>query len=131
MNRARGNEGVDAEVFGRAQRFASGFNVLGHAARQSAGDGALERGGNLRDAVKVAFGGNRKARLQHIHAELFQGKRDLQLLPCRKALRQRLFAVAKRGVKNNDSIVVRHLLLRKKAFCSSGKGTTKPSNPFF
>ena len=109
MDRTRGNEGVDAEAFRDAKCFAGRFNVLGNAARQTAGDRLFQCGGNLGNAFKVTLGRDRETGFQNVDAELFERQRNLQLLTCRKTLRQRLFTIAKRGVKNNDPIVARHL----------------------
>ena len=109
MDRTCGNKGVDTETFRNAKGFAGSFNILGHATRQTAGNRLFQCGGNLGNAFKVTLGRDRETGFQNIDAEFFERQRDLQLLTRRKALRQRLFTIAKRGVKNNDPIVARHL----------------------
>ena len=109
MDRARGNEGMNAEAFRDSEGFSGRFDVLCNATRQAAGDRFFQRCRNLRNTFKVTLGRNRKARFQYVYAKLFERQRDLQLLTRRKTLRQRLFTIAKRGVKNNDPIIARHL----------------------
>ena len=109
VNRARGNESMNAEAFRDSEGFSGRLDILCNATRQAAGDRFFQRCCNLRNTFKVALGRNRKARFQYVYAKLFERQRDLQLLTRRKTLRQRLFTIAKRGVKNNDPIIARHL----------------------
>jgi hypothetical protein len=75
-----GDERVNAPVFGRLDRLARSTHILFTGTRQRTHGRTLDHLGNAEDRVGIAGAGSSKARLDHIHAQLFQLARDAQLL---------------------------------------------------
>ena len=100
---ARVHEHVDAARAGVAQRLAGGRDVLRHRPRQRADRGAAHVRGDLGDRGALLRRVHREARLDHVHAERREPRRDLELVARREADAGRLLAVAQRGVEDEDT----------------------------
>jgi hypothetical protein len=105
VDRAGGDEGVDAPRRGRLDRLAGGAHVAFVGARQRADRGVLDGFGNGADRFGVARTGGGKAGLDDVDAELFQLARDADLLFLGHRRAGALFAVAQGGVENNQTVV--------------------------
>ena len=85
---------MDARLGGVAHGGAGAVDVGGIAARQAADGRPLDLAGNGLDRLEVAGRGDREAGLDHVHAQLFQGVRHLELLGQVHAGARRLLTVA-------------------------------------
>ena len=109
VDRARGDEGVDAGTAGAFDRLGGAFDVAARRARESGDDHARvlggDRAGDGADRLEVAVGGDREAGFDDVHAEARELAGDLHLLADVQGDAGRLLAVAQRGVEDLD---VRH-----------------------
>jgi len=97
------DESVDARGFRVFHRFPAAVDVLVIRPRQAADGGIPCPPGNLGHSGEIALTGNRKARLDDIHAHLVQKTSDLQLFVMGHGGAGALFAVAQGGVENQDA----------------------------
>src|SRR5205807_2968459 len=104
-----GEETMNARVGGSLQGLPGALYVLATTTRQ---------GGDCRSAnlacyrlhgQKVAFRGDGKARLDHVHAQLIELARHAQLLVLIHAVTGGLFPVAQRGVEYLDPLSFRQV----------------------
>ena len=109
MDVAGGNEGVNARAARRFERGGGAFHIQLAGARERGDAHPRQLVGDSAHGFKIAFGGDRKAGLQDVDAQLGQLVRHAQLLGDVHAAAGRLFAVAQRGVKNEDAIPVQRL----------------------
>ena len=105
MDGAGGQEDVDARPRRIAERCPGAVDVVGVAAGQAADDRALDLAGDGLHRLEIARRGDGEAGLDHVHAEFAQGAGDLQLLGQVHAGAGRLFAVAQRGVEDDEAVV--------------------------
>jgi hypothetical protein len=83
----------------------AGLNIFYHNAREAADLGLQAGFGDLPDAVKLAFGGYGKSRLDNIHAEFVKLPGDLELLLLGERYARSLLAIPKSGVENTDCFI--------------------------
>jgi len=105
VDRAGGDEGVDAPRSGRLDRTAGGVDVALVGACQRADGRVLDGFGNGADRFGVARTGGGKAGLDDVDAELFQLARDAELLFLGHRRARALLAVAQGGVENKQTVV--------------------------
>ena len=100
---ARGKEDVDAGMPGLLHRVPRGVDVALRAAGEGGDRCVLHDGGDRLDALEVHGGRDGEARLDDVHAELFELAGHLNLLVQVHAAAGRLLTVAKGRVKNLDA----------------------------
>ena len=104
MQVAGSQKDVDAGAVGELQGAGGHLDVFGLGAGQR-GDARLANGlGDGGDGREVALRGHGEAGLDDIHAQIFQGMGHGQLFLRRHAAAGRLFAVAQRGVEEDNAI---------------------------
>ena len=91
---------------GGLDRLGAAVDVLELRPRQAADHGVLGAAGNLLDAVEIAFGGDRKARLDDVDAHLVEQFGHFQLLVEGHGGAGALLPVAQGGVEDDDAILV-------------------------
>ena len=89
VHRRGGDEGVDAEGLGVAQRLGGAVDVLDGGARQTAGHGIVQTAGDLGDRLEVALGGDREAGLDHVDTQGVEQCRRPGSSPRRSSRRRR------------------------------------------
>ena len=108
MDRAGGEEHMNAGLLGKLKRVPGSVNVLLVATGQAADGAAAHDGGNFADGVKIVGRGDREAGFNDVDAEIDQRLREFQLLSLVHAAAGRLLAVAERGVENLDLAYFAH-----------------------
>ena len=105
VQRAGADEGVDAAAFRRLQCLRRAHDVAGGGTAQAADHRSFDRARDAVHAVKIADRGDRKPGFDHIDTKIGQRLRHPQLFIDVHRKARRLFAVAERGVKNDDAVV--------------------------
>ena len=109
MQRAGGDEGMDARAGGALQRFPGAIDVAARRARQ-AGDGRCFRlAGDLAHRLEVAVGGDGEAGLDDVDAHLLEHRGDAALLVQVHRRARRLLAIAQRGVEDENPVLIHRL----------------------
>ena len=98
-----GEEDVDAPPRGVAHAFPSGVDVLRVGPRQPADDRPADLLGDALHGGELGLRVHREAGLDDVHAQPFELMRDLELLVGGHGGSGGLFAVAERGVEDQDS----------------------------
>jgi hypothetical protein len=106
MDRARGEEHVDARLGSILKRLPSLFDILAIATCEARDDRALHFLRNPVDGLPIAARGDREPRFDDVDAQLRQRLRNSQLLGLRHAAPRRLFAVAQRRIEDQYAIRV-------------------------
>jgi hypothetical protein len=104
VDRACGDEGVDAETPGRLQRFAGGIYVLETCAAEAADDGILGARGDSIDGFEIAGRRNRETGFDDVDAHRIEKFGDFYFFFERHRGSGRLFAVAQCGVENSNPV---------------------------
>ena len=112
VQRRGADEGVDAGASGVADRFPVAIDVLEVGTGQAADHGILRVLRDFGDSVEIAFGRDREAGLDDVHAHLVEHGGDLQLLLMGHGRAGGLFAIAERRVEDQDVVL----------FCRGGHG---------
>lgn len=106
MDWRRGNEGVDTPLAGMAHRFTGPVDICGDGAGKARHGGALDLLGHGHHGLEIAIGGDREPGLDNVDAHIVKRFGNLELfIQCHGGAR-RLFAVAQRGVEDEDAIFV-------------------------
>ena len=105
MNFAGAEEDVDPAFFsGGFHRCAGGIDIGRHTAGQTANDRTPNHPGDLLHGIEVALTGDRKTRLDDIHAQARELTGHLQLLAGSHGRTGALLSVPESRVKNQDAI---------------------------
>ena len=104
VQRAGGNEGVDARPFAALQRIGGAADVAIVGACQRTDGGVLDGVGNGLDALEIAVGAGGKAGLDHVHAQAFQLARNADLLVTGHGRAGRLLAITQGGIENDELV---------------------------
>ena len=95
---------MDTLVPGKAQGVGRNVDVLLYGARQRT-DRRLGNGlGNLQHGIEIPGAGDREARFDHVHAEIFEQFGDLDLFGGVQLTAGDLLTIAERGVENVQSL---------------------------
>jgi len=78
------------------------LGILLYDSGKSAHLGAETVSRNLPDTVELAFGGDRKSGLDHVHTQFFELSCDLELFIRGERDSRSLFSITKSGIKNAD-----------------------------
>ncbi len=105
MDGAGGQEDMDARPGGVLDSGGGAVDVVRVAAGQTADDRAFDLARDGLDALEIAGRRDRKAGLDHVDAEIFEGVRHLQLLGQVHAGAGGLFAVAQGRVEDDQAVV--------------------------
>ena len=97
---------MDALALGRLDRFGAAVDVLRRGAGQAADHGVLGTLGDLVDGRPVAFRGNRETGFDDVDAHRVEEFGDFDLLLVGHGGAGTLLAVAQRGVKDDDAVLV-------------------------
>ena len=100
MNRAGGDEGVDAKALRRLQRFAGAIDILEARTCETADHRVLRALGDFVDRFEIAVRGNRKTCFDHIDAHRIEQFGNFEFFLKRHRSARRLFAVAQCGVED-------------------------------
>jgi hypothetical protein len=100
VNRAGGDEGVDARAFGVLQALGGALHVQGAAAGQCGHLRPGELAADGIDGLEIAFAGDGEAGFQDVDSQLDQFPGHFQLFGHCHAATRRLFAVAQGGIEN-------------------------------
>ena len=102
---------MDTLAPGQPQRIGRNVDVLLHGAGQRA-DRRLGNGlGNLQHGIEIPGAGDREARFDHVHAEIFEQFGDLDLFGGVQLTTGDLLTVAQRGVENVQSLTHTNLFI--------------------
>ena len=104
MQGRRADEGVDTPALCRLDGFARAVDVAEAGARQAANHRMFGEFGNFVDGFEIAVRGDRKACFDDIDAHLVEQFGDLEFLFERHRRAGALFAVAQRGVEDDDLV---------------------------
>ena len=104
VDRAGGDEGVDAGAFGVRQGLGGALDIERAAAREGGHLGPRELAADGVDGFEIAFAGDWEAGFQDVHAELDQLAGHGQLFRNGHAAAGRLLAIAQSRVENVYSI---------------------------
>src|SRR4051812_10638497 len=104
VQRARGDEGVDAPGPRVLQRIDAALDVAVVRAAQAAHHRVLHRAGDGAHRLEVAVGGGGEAGLDHVDAHALQRPRDAQLLLARHGGAGALLPVAHGGVEYDQTV---------------------------
>ena len=104
VQRAGGNEGVNACPVGSLEGLRRTRNVAVIGARERANGGILDRVGDQLHRLEIAIGAGRKTGFDHIHTQALQLACNAQLLVARHGCTGRLLAVAQRGIENDQFV---------------------------
>ena len=102
MDGAGGQEYVDPSVGGAFEGLPSSIDVLFVTTRQAANRRTADGVGNFAYGLKIAGRRNREPGFNHVHAQIDQSVRHLELFAQIHAATRRLLAVAKRRVEDYD-----------------------------
>ena len=95
---------MDTLALGEAQGVGRHVDVLLYGARQRT-DRRLGNGfGNFQHGIEIPGAGDREARLDHVHAEIFEQFGDLDLFGGVQLTAGDLLTIAERGVENVQSL---------------------------
>ena len=111
MDRARGEDHVDARPARLCERLTGGVDVLAHRARERGDRRAVQHPGDRLDALEVTGGCAREACLDDVDAEPLELLRDRRLLAGLQRDARRLLAVAQRRIEDRDPAGHEHFLL--------------------
>src|SRR5437868_650874 len=112
-----------------ASEFATASPRSSDSAGKSRDGGLVERGGDRADALEVAGGRAREARLDDVHAEPLELLRDGRLLVRLQSDARRLLAVAQRRIEDLDPAGHEHFLLgstREGRTCGAVRSASAP-----
>ena len=99
------DEGVDARLAGVAHGLPAAVDIGEIRAREPADDGVAAGRGDGAHRLEIAGRGDGKARLDDVDAHLVEKGRDLELFLMRHGRAGGLFAVAQRGVEDQDAVL--------------------------
>ena len=126
VDRAGGDEGVDAPARRRADGLAGAADVVLVGARQRTDGGLLDRLGDRAHRLEVAVGGGGEAGLDDVHAHTLELAGDAQLLVTGHRRARALLAVAQGGVED-DQLVFHGLLPGSDEAPSTGAAAVSPA----
>src|SRR6185436_7195932 len=113
---------MDAGTPGRFDRLGGTVDVFVRRTRERA-HGALGHGlGHRLDRLEVTVAGGREPGLDNVHAHALELLGDTQLFVARHGRARALLAVAKRGVKNDQLVVLHDFLCILSATDTTGIG---------
>jgi hypothetical protein len=104
MQIRRSQKNVQARFGGRFQGAQRGFNIFQAGASQSRNATRGDCRSDCANRIEIARRGDRKTCFEYVHAENFQLAGELQFFGAVHGEAGRLFAVAKRGVKDMNLI---------------------------
>ena len=105
MDGTGGDKGVDAAELGGPDGLACAAHIVFAGARQRAHRGILDDFGNGADRLEITRAGGSEARLDDIHAKLFQLARDADFFFLGHRSTRALLAVAQRGIENDQFVL--------------------------
>ena len=100
-----GEKCMDARPLGELQRMGGALYIERAGTGERSDHRAADRLTDRTDGLEIAFRGDRKARLQNVHAQIVERMRHLDLFRRAHAAAGRLLAVAQRGVKEDDPVL--------------------------
>ena len=115
VQRRGGNKGVDAAPIGPLERLGCAGNITVIGARERADGGVFDGVGNHLHGFKIAVGAGGKTGLNHIHLEALQLAGNAQFFVFGHGSTGRLLAIAQGGIKNDQLIGHRFLLVSEMA----------------
>ncbi len=104
VERAGGEEDVDAFALRRAHGLGGAQDVVFRGAGEAGDDGAFDLLGDAFDAFEVALGGDGEAGFQDVHAEFGQGFGHAEFFVDVHGEAGRLFAVAQGGIEDDNAV---------------------------
>ena len=104
VQRAGGNERVDARTVGTLERFRGPRDVPVIGTRQRADGRILDRIGNDLHCIEIAVGAGSKPGFDHVHLQTLELARNAQLLVLGHRGAGGLLAVAQGGVENDEFV---------------------------
>ena len=114
----RADTRVNTLVLGILQRLNSHVDVVFYSSRQRTNRGPSNGLRNLNHRVVVTRTRHRKSCFNHVHAQLLQSLRHLNLLNRIQLAAWHLFAVSQRRVKNKQSVIHLSLIICVKLLLS-------------